>query len=41
MLESGEFATIAELAVREGIAAPYLTGTMRLAQLSPDLVDAP
>ncbi len=39
MLESGEFATIAELAEREGIAAPYLTRTMRLAQLAPDLVE--
>ncbi|MEE4209744.1 MAG: hypothetical protein V2I43_10805 [Parvularcula sp.] len=38
MLESGEFATIAELAEREGIAAPYLTRTMRLTQLAPDLV---
>lgn len=40
MLESGEFATIAELAEREGIAAPYLTRTMRLSHLSPDLVEA-
>ena len=39
MLESGEFATIAELAEREGIAAPYLTRTMRLTQLAPDLVE--
>jgi hypothetical protein len=40
MLESGEFATIAELAEREGIAAPYLTRTMRLTQLAPDLVES-
>ena len=40
MLDSGEFATIAELAEREGIAAPYLTRTMRLSYLSPDLVEA-
>jgi hypothetical protein len=40
MLDSGEFATIAELAEREGIAAPYLTRTMRLSHLSPDLVES-
>jgi hypothetical protein len=40
MLETGEYATIADLAEREGIAAPYLTRTMRLAQLAPDLVEA-
>jgi hypothetical protein len=40
MLESGEFATIAELAAHEKIAAPYLTRTMQLAQLAPDLVEA-
>lgn len=40
MLETGEFVTIAELAEREGIAAPYLTRTMRLAQLAPDVVEA-
>lgn len=40
MLETGEYATIADLADREGIAAPYLTRTMRLAQLAPDLVEA-
>ena len=39
MLDSGDFATIADLAEREGIAAPYLTRTMRLAQLAPDLVE--
>jgi hypothetical protein len=40
MLETGEFTTIAELAERERIAAPYLTRTMRLAQLAPDLVES-
>ena len=40
MLDSGEYATIAELAQREKIAAPFLTRTMRLAQLAPDLVEA-
>jgi len=39
MLESGEFSTIAELAACEKIAAPYLTRTIRLAQLAPDLVE--
>lgn len=40
MLESGEFATIAELAEHERIAAPYLTRTLRLSFLAPDLVEA-
>ena len=40
MLESGEFGTISDLAQRERIAAPFLTRTMRLAQLAPDLVEA-
>ena len=40
MLETGEFSTIADLAQRERIAAPFLTRTMRLAQLAPDLVEA-
>ena len=40
MLESGEFSTIADLAQRERIAAPFLTRTMRLAHLAPDLVEA-
>jgi hypothetical protein len=40
MLDSGDFSTIAELAVREGIAATYLTRVLRLTQLAPDLVDA-
>jgi len=40
MLESGEFATIAELAEREGIATSYITRVMRLTLLAPDLVEA-
>ena len=40
MLESGDFATIAELAEREGIALSYMTRVMRLALLAPDIVEA-
>lgn len=40
MLDSGEFATLTELAAHEKINASYLTRTMRLSQLSPDLVEA-
>ncbi len=40
MLESGEFATIAELAEREGIAPSYMTRVLRLTLLAPNLVDA-
>ena len=40
MLESGQFATIADLAKCEGIAAPYLTRVFRLAFLAPDVVEA-
>jgi hypothetical protein len=40
MLESGEFATTAELAEREGIAPSYMTRVMRLTLLAPDLVEA-
>lgn len=39
MLDSGEFGTIAELARSERIAAPFLTRTMRLTQMAPDLVE--
>ncbi|WP_265500747.1 hypothetical protein [Paracoccus beibuensis] len=39
VLESGEFGTIAELARSERMAAPFLTRTMRLTQLVPDLVE--
>jgi hypothetical protein len=40
MLESGEFATIAELAEREGIAPSYMTRVLRLTLLAPDIVAA-
>ena len=40
MLESGEFATIAELAEREGIAPSYMTRVLRLTLLAPDMVEA-
>ena len=40
MLDAGEFATVAELATREGIAVSYLTRVMRLTQLAPDIVEA-
>ncbi len=40
MLEHGAFATISELAAHEGIAASYLSRTLRLAQLAPEIVEA-
>ena len=40
MLESGEFATIAELAEREGIASSYMTRVLQLTLLAPDIVEA-
>ena len=40
ILESGEFATIAELAEREGIAPSYVTRILRLTLLAPDIVEA-
>jgi hypothetical protein len=40
MLESGEFATIDELAEREGIASSYMTRVLRLTLLAPDIVEA-
>jgi hypothetical protein len=40
LLESGEFATIAELAEREGIATSYMTRILRLTQLEPGIVEA-
>lgn len=39
MLESGKFATIAELAEREGIAPSYMTRVLRLTLLAPDIVE--
>lgn len=40
MLESGEFATIAELAEREAIAPSYMTRVLRLTLLAPDIIEA-
>lgn len=40
MLEAGEFATIAELAEREGIATSYMTRILRLTQLEPGIIEA-
>jgi len=40
MLESGEYATIAELAQREGIAPSYMTRVLRLTLIAPDIVEA-
>ncbi|MFC3615777.1 hypothetical protein ACFORG_18645, partial [Lutimaribacter marinistellae] len=40
MLESGEYATIAELAEREGMAPSYITRVLRLTLLAPDIVEA-
>ena len=40
MLEAGEFASISELAEREGIAFTYMARLMRLSLLAPEIVDA-
>lgn len=40
MLETGEFANIAELAEREGIAPSYMTRILRLTLLAPGIVEA-
>lgn len=40
MLESGEFATIGELAEHEGIAPSYMTRVLRLTLLAPNVVEA-
>jgi hypothetical protein len=40
MLETGEIATIAELAQRERIAVSYLTRVLRLTLLAPEIVEA-
>lgn len=40
MLESGDFATIAEVAAREGVAPSYMTWVMRLTLLAPNIVEA-
>lgn len=39
MLESGEFATVAELVTRENIAPSYMTRVLRLTLLAPDIVE--
>jgi hypothetical protein len=40
MLESGEFATIAELAEREGIPSTYVARVLRLTLLAPEMIEA-
>ena len=40
MLEAGEFASISELAEREGIAFTYMARLMRVSLLAPEIVDA-
>lgn len=40
MLESGEFASISELAEMEGIAFTYMARLLRLTLLAPDIVEA-
>ena len=40
MLDSGEFATIAELAAREAIPSTYLARVLRLTLLAPELIEA-
>ena len=40
MLDSGEFATIADLATHENIARSYLTRVLQLTLLAPDIVEA-
>nr|WP_295076873.1 hypothetical protein [Tabrizicola sp.] len=39
MLESGEFATIAEPAERERLASSYMTRLLKLTLLSPEIVE--
>ena len=39
ILNSGEFATIAELANREGIPTSYMTRFLRLTLLVPDIIE--
>ena len=39
MLESRDFATIAELAEHEGISPSYLTRVLRLTLLAPDIIE--
>ena len=39
MLESGEFASISELAENEGIAFTYMARVLRLTLLAPDIIE--
>jgi len=39
MLESGQYATIGELAEREGIAPSYITRILRITMLAPHIVE--
>ena len=40
MLDSVEFTTIADLAVREGIAPSYMTRVLRITLLAPEIVES-
>jgi hypothetical protein len=40
LLESGEFATTAELATRESIPSTYVARVLRLTLLAPELIEA-
>ena len=40
MLESGGFATVTELAEREGMDLTYMSRVLRLSLLAPDIVEA-
>ena len=40
LLDSGDFATIAEMAEREGIAPSHMTRVLRLTLLAPEIVEA-
>ena len=40
ILETGEFATLGELAALEGIAPSYMTRLLHLTLLAPDIVEA-
>jgi hypothetical protein len=39
MFESGKYANLTELAAAEKVTLPYLTRTMRLAHLAPNIVE--
>jgi ABC-type nitrate/sulfonate/bicarbonate transport system substrate-binding protein len=40
LLDAGAYGSIAEMADKEGINRPYLSRTIRLALLAPDIVEA-